>query len=217
METKYNGWTNYETWCVNLWLSNEEPSYRYWRDEAERCLTAACRPSGNETGERREQAERLLADCLKAELEEGHPLPTASVYSDLLTSALAEVDWHEIARNLLDDIEPDTSGDNSPESDAAGGTLRPVAETSPKFPLGRTVATPAALAALSPEEITVALSRHERGDWGNVCSEDWESNEFALREGLRLFSVYHTAAHVKFWIITEAERSVTTVLLPGDE
>lgn len=85
-----------------------------------------------------------------------------------------------------------------------------------KFSLGRTLATPGALEALSPEEILTALSRHVRGDWGDCCPEDVAENEFALDKYLRLFSVYHSAAGVKFWVITEADRSVTTVLLPHE-
>jgi hypothetical protein len=86
----------------------------------------------------------------------------------------------------------------------------------PRFPLGRLMATPNALQNVSNEEIQSALSRHHHGDWGDVCAEDHASNERALRDGSRLFSVYHTQSDVKFWIITEWNRSVTTVLLPED-
>ncbi len=85
-----------------------------------------------------------------------------------------------------------------------------------KFELGRTMSTPGALAAIPPEEMLRAMSRHAAGDWGDCDSEDWEENELSLREGFRLFSVYHTGAGKKFWIITEADRSVTTVLLPEE-
>ena len=97
-------------------------------------------------------------------------------------------------------------------SDSAAG----VAAKGPKFPLGQLVATPAALKALSQEDIRVALGRHLRGDWGDLCPEDRTENELSLREGFRLFSVYHGTNGVKFYIITEADRSVTTVLLPSD-
>ena len=86
----------------------------------------------------------------------------------------------------------------------------------PKFDLGQLVATPNALAHVSPEEIQVALSRHLSGDWGDCCPDDKAANDAALLEGSRLFSVYHTANQTKFWIITEWDRSVTTVLLPED-
>lgn len=85
-----------------------------------------------------------------------------------------------------------------------------------KFSLGRTVATPGALEALSPEDILSALSRHVRGDWGDCGPEDVAENELALDKYLRLFSVYHSAEGVTFWVITEADRSATSVLLPHE-
>lgn len=85
-----------------------------------------------------------------------------------------------------------------------------------KFPLGRVVGTPGVIAKISRVEITVALRRHHTGDWGDVCREDHRANEEALEHGFRLFSVYHTQAGEKFWIITEADRSATTVLFPHE-
>ena len=85
-----------------------------------------------------------------------------------------------------------------------------------RFPLGCLVATPAVLAAVPDEEIQRALARHHAGDWGDVCPEDRELNDQALVEGSRIFSAYHAANGTKFWIITEWNRSVTTVLLPAD-
>ena len=84
------------------------------------------------------------------------------------------------------------------------------------FPLGQLVATANAVAQLPNDEIIKALARHSRGDWGDVSKEDHRANEEALRDGTRLFSVYKTSGGQKFWIITEADRSLTTVLLPGD-
>ena len=85
-----------------------------------------------------------------------------------------------------------------------------------KFPLGQTVITPNALGRLRPDEVLGAIKRHAAGDWGEVCPEDRAENELSLREGFRLLSVYHSAAGEKFWIITEADRSATTVLMPED-
>lgn len=84
-----------------------------------------------------------------------------------------------------------------------------------RFPLGQTVITPNARDTLNPEDVWVCLARHQRGNWGDVCSDDHRANEDALRHDLRLLSVYHDK-QVKFWIITEADRSVTTILLPED-
>lgn len=85
-----------------------------------------------------------------------------------------------------------------------------------KFNLGQLVATPHALSTVHPEDIPLALGRHLRGDWGDCGAEDRAENDLSLREGFRLFSVYHDRNGVKFWIITEADRSATTVLLPED-
>lgn len=85
-----------------------------------------------------------------------------------------------------------------------------------KFPLGQTVATPNALSMLTPDDILHALARHQSGDWGDMCEEDRNENNLSLEKGFRLFSVYHAKTGVKFWIITEADRSVTTILMPED-
>ena len=85
-----------------------------------------------------------------------------------------------------------------------------------KFRAGRLMTTPNALARLTPEEIFTALSRHITGDWGDVDKHDREENELSLREGFRLWSVYRSARSGKFWVITEADRSQTTVLMPED-
>jgi hypothetical protein len=84
------------------------------------------------------------------------------------------------------------------------------------FRLGRLVATPNALEKLQQSDILGALQRHQAGDWGDVNEHDRQANDRALIEGTRLFSVYHSAKQLKFWIITEADRSVTTVLMPKD-
>jgi hypothetical protein len=85
-----------------------------------------------------------------------------------------------------------------------------------KFPPGRPVSTPGALETLNPEDIYKCLLRHVQGDWGDLSEEDRQENELSLREGFRLFSVYHDRNGTKFWIITEADRSVTTILLPSE-
>lgn len=86
------------------------------------------------------------------------------------------------------------------------------------IPLGRVVGTPGAIAALEDagQEAGVFLRRHAAGDWGAVCPEDARENDRALAAGNRLLSAYFTLREVKLWIITEADRSVTTILLPED-
>lgn len=90
------------------------------------------------------------------------------------------------------------------------------AQPTQKFSLGRIFATPAALAVLTPQDILLALNRHAVGDWGDVSNDDKEANERALKDGSRLFSVYISANGVRFWVITEADRSATTAMLPED-
>ena len=85
----------------------------------------------------------------------------------------------------------------------------------PAFGLGRVVATPGALEALEPEEIHAGLARHVRCDWGELDEEDKRANDFAVNRRLRIFSAYR-AGSLKYWIITEADRSATTVLLPEE-
>ena len=84
-----------------------------------------------------------------------------------------------------------------------------------KFPLGQIVITRNAADRLDAVAVTEGLRRHASGDWGDICPEDRKENELSLKEGFRLLSVYGTGEQ-RFWIITEADRSVTTVLLPQD-
>lgn len=212
MATKYNGWTNYETWCVNLWLMNDEPSYRRWSDEARRHMTEA--PESQRVKQWgytiREAARCALAEQLQEAMEEGAIVGAASLYTDLLNAALGAVDWQEIAASWIDDFCPE------PASEAPAPEWPTTSLTEPLFSLGRTIATPGALDAISAEEIAWAISRHERGDWGLVDDHDRAENERSLHAGFRLMSVYQTTSGVRFWIITEADRSATTVLLPDE-
>ena len=85
------------------------------------------------------------------------------------------------------------------------------------FPLGRIVATPGALALAEAHAVDLLplLIRHRSGDWGDVCADDARSNREALGTGARILSAYRTDAG-RLWIITEADRSATTVLLPSE-
>src|SRR5436309_2596409 len=87
-----------------------------------------------------------------------------------------------------------------------------------KFPLGKLAATPGALEAIERAGQTPIefLRRHASCDWGEVGPEDAQENERSLREGFRLLSAYTTKLEDRLWIITEADRSVTTILLPEE-
>ena len=86
------------------------------------------------------------------------------------------------------------------------------------FTLGQVVATPGALSALQKAEQQPAefLDRHVNGDWGEVLEEDKRENEFSVQHGFRILSAYTTTAGDKIWLLTEADRSFTTILLPSE-
>ena len=97
--------------------------------------------------------------------------------------------------------------------------------SAPLFPLGQVVATPGTLeASRYPEQLFELLARHARGDWGCVCPEDAATNAEGLQCGLRILSAYPIDPALPcegfgantLWIITEADRSVTTILLPEE-
>lgn len=94
--TDYNGWTNYETWAVNLWLTNDQESDSYWR--ARVAELAATLPVTED------MLPYHVGDALKEEFEEASPLnDSCTVWADLLNAALSEVNWSEIAKHFLDD------------------------------------------------------------------------------------------------------------------
>ena len=97
-------------------------------------------------------------------------------------------------------------GDGS-SGDGAGAWL---------FQLGTIVATPTALAALPREDIQYALGRHVSGDWGIMSKQDRRANDLAVAAGTHIVSAYLSSDGRKFWVITEADRSATTVFLPED-
>jgi hypothetical protein len=90
--------------------------------------------------------------------------------------------------------------------------------TTPKFPLGSLVATPAALEPLERAGQSPAgfLTRHAAGDWGEVDATDGKLKDAAAKAGERILSVYETKASERIWVITEADRSSTCILLPEE-
>ena len=88
-DTKYNGWKNYETWNIKLWLDNDEFIHGYWRDVAHGLKDLV-------------NAERQLAEQLKEEHESALPDELTGWQADLLRGALGSVDWYEIAESLLE-------------------------------------------------------------------------------------------------------------------
>lgn len=106
---KYNGWTNYETWVVNMWMDNCEGSYDYWREVAREISNNLEDPTNSLT--KMDEAIYLLADRLKNDHEEAKDEIlerlelTASLWADLLGAALSEANWREIAEHLLENVE----------------------------------------------------------------------------------------------------------------
>ena len=85
-----------------------------------------------------------------------------------------------------------------------------------KFELGQVLITPGAHDDLDLKDVASSLVRHAGGDFGDVSEEDWAQNVTALETGDRILSAYHDRNEIKFWIITEWDRSATTILLPSE-
>ncbi len=85
-----------------------------------------------------------------------------------------------------------------------------------KFELGSIGMTPGVQTEVAVQEIIDAIRRHAQCDWGELDSEDIETNDWSLKNAARLLSAYRSSTRVKFYIITEADRSSTTVLLPSE-
>ena len=104
-----NGWTNYETWTVKLWIDNDDGSQSYWLDQAkseiehaDSGLSAYAKLTGREIFTTEERATLALANALKDHHEEGLP-EMEGFAADLLNAAMREVNWHEIAASLIAD------------------------------------------------------------------------------------------------------------------
>ena len=112
----------------------------------------------------------------------------------------------EIVRQLLGD-----------DMDGAQAMMDQVQlQASDRLPLGKIVMTQGLAAEVAESEYLAALRRHESGDWGDVCADDRAQNQWAVTHQARVMSVYKTASGTTFWIITEADRSIMTLLLPSE-
>ena len=100
----YNGWTNYETWNVKLWMDNDESTCHYWQEQTDELWKRARKNQAWPGSTRKESAAAQLADTLKSECEENQP-EVSGMYADLLGAALSEVNWLEIAENMLEEYQ----------------------------------------------------------------------------------------------------------------
>ena len=108
-DKRHNGWTNYETWIVALWIDNDQTSYNRRHEMSQKAWDDAEITRGYASQTREDSAKYLLSEALKAWIENASPLQRTTVYTDLLNAALGEVNWYEIADTFLEDVDK-TSG-----------------------------------------------------------------------------------------------------------
>ena len=112
--SEHCGWFNFETWAVNLWMSNDAGSDEYYREMAQETYNTAqeeTRADGSILFTRDEVATRNLADCLKndhEERQEEYSSQVIGVFADLLSAAMSEVNWHEIAEHYINDVDKES-------------------------------------------------------------------------------------------------------------
>jgi hypothetical protein len=204
-----SGWTNFETWCVSEWLPTDGAVWNGFREQLRR-MAALRAASGNDAGQsaaaNRRRQKFQLGRQLRDNVSGLGYMELPLIYCDLLQSALGRVNWLEIVEHFLGhpfpkQLRPTAASDDS---------LMPILET------GRVLTGPVAQFVLTADEIKIALGRHVQGDWGNLEAEDRRQNMRALAAGCPLQSVYQSTRGVRFWVVTEADRSLTSVLLDED-
>lgn len=190
--TRYDFWTNDETWITHKWVTEDTRSRRRW-------LVTAAKLAGRTAGpaELNEAIHELARQIRQSVLDEccSH---LASLPDDLLSSALGRVQWREVAKVIL-------------------GELIPAAVSFDwLFPFGTIVETAGVLRQIPAEERLDAVAKHARGDWGELDGVTWSETDSAARYGGRVFSEYCSKAGVIFFVVTAADRKTTTVLLADE-
>lgn len=100
---RYNGWTNYETWVVKLWIDNEEGSQQFWTEQAEQAILTAARVPVEATEFTTAERAALTLSAILKDYHDGALPELTGFAADLLGAAMSEVNWHEIARSLVED------------------------------------------------------------------------------------------------------------------
>lgn len=100
-DNRYNGWTNYETWNLALWIDNDHGSYEYWRDQARDAWRRT--NEDEDTQARKDEATHALAQSLESETRDNAPA-VEGFYSDVLSVAIGSVNFYEIAENWIDEV-----------------------------------------------------------------------------------------------------------------
>ena len=204
-----SGWTNFETWCVSEWLPTDGTVWNGFREQLRRMATmraASSDESRQSAAANRRRQKFHLAKQLRDNVSGLGYMELPLIYCDLLESALSRVNWLEIVEHFLGHPFPKQLLSTAGPDD----TLMPVLEA------GRVFTGPAAQTVLTADEIKTALTRHVQGDWGILEAEDRRQNMRALAAGHPLQSVYQSTRGVRFWVVTEADRSLTSVLLDED-
>jgi hypothetical protein len=142
-----------------------------------------------------------------------HQEENLNTKGDLMSTTVSETRSNKMIFNLLT---PQGFLSLSDYATAAVDDGKSNDEPDAPLALGRTVVSANIIGVVSDVDISAALARHQYGDWGEVCDSDRKLNDNAVKHGDRILSVYTSADGVKFWIITESDRSYTTVLLPED-
>jgi len=164
-DTSYNGWKNYETWNVKLWLDNDSGSQSYWD---ERAREIAKESKKDKYSSKKQNAQYTLSEELKEYHEENNPLADqASTYSDLLGGALREVDWYEIAENLLSEIMKWSGGEMARGGEAESWETGVYGWIEKNKPIGGFPIKNAEQQKDLAEKIGTALNKNKE-DWGRI-------------------------------------------------
>lgn len=190
-ETTYKEWTNYETWITYRWVMHDASCRGRWRARASKL--AGHDAGAVEVNETIQQMAKELQEAINAECS---ALP--GLKDDLLKLALERVVWREVAKVVLGDLIPAALWFDW------------------LFPFGSIAETVGVWTRIPRDERLAAVARHAHGDWGELDGVFWGENDSAVRCGERLYSEYQSKCGETFLIITAADRSVTTILLPEE-